>query len=95
MNKKSHAWLSWLFILGGIGTLVATIVWTIRLNFDGGTQMSAHGWAAMIAGILISLIVGGALSFILVWSRRNGFDENAHQVIWQASPPSDKSADEQ
>ncbi|GGE47388.1 hypothetical protein GCM10011367_22720 [Marinicauda pacifica] len=43
-------------------------------------EMGAHGWVALALGTLLSLIVGGGLSAILVISRRRGYDEGAHEL---------------
>lgn len=65
-------------VIAAIAICVAFIVLT-------GSQlpsvaMGTHGWAALILGVLFSLIVGGGLSAILVIGRRRGFDEGAHDL---------------
>ncbi len=75
-NQKLGAWLV-------AGFLIATVllVYVIGLmNEYMGADMSAHGWAALVAGVVASFIVGGGLTGILVWSRRNGYDEAAHEA---------------
>jgi hypothetical protein len=40
-----------------------------------GPPMPAIGWAAMIGGILFSLIVGCGLMALVFYSSRHGYDE--------------------
>jgi len=51
-----------------------------------GVEMSMHGWIALGLGIALSLGLGGALSALLVISRRRGFDEAAHEASGQIDP---------
>lgn len=70
-----------LTILTAVIALVAcgafVIFGTIRL---AGVEMSLHGWIALGLGTVVSLALGGALSTVLVISRRRGFDEAAHEA---------------
>ena len=52
-----------------------------------GADMSGHGWIALLAGTAISFLVAGALTTILVLGRRNGFDEGAHEFVWDTTDP--------
>jgi hypothetical protein len=38
-------------------------------------QMSVHGYAAMIRGIVFTLLVGCGLMGLLFYSNRHGYDE--------------------
>ncbi|WP_203292944.1 hypothetical protein [Maricaulis parjimensis] len=49
-------------------------------------SMGLHGWIALGLGTVLSIIVGGGLSAILIISRRRGFDEAAHEVYRQIDP---------
>lgn len=51
-----------------------------------GVEMSVHGWVALGLGIVVSLALGGALSTVLVISRRRGFDEAAHEATRHVAP---------
>jgi len=76
-----------LTILVAIIALVAcgafVIFGTIRL---AGVEMSLHGWIALGLGTTVSLALGGALSTVLVISRRRGFDEAAHGAAVETDP---------
>lgn len=48
--------------------------------------MSDHGWIALALGVGFSVVVGGALTAVLVIGRRRGFDEAAHDVSRQIDP---------
>ncbi len=60
-----------------IGLLVASTgvgvyLWTSM----GEVEMSGHGWTAMIAGIVLSLVVGVGLMTLVFISNRRGYDDN-------------------
>ncbi len=44
-----------------------------------GPPMPAVGYAAMILGIVLSLIVGFGLMALLFYSSRHGYDEPSHE----------------
>ncbi len=52
-------------------------------------SMGRHGWIALGLGIVLSVVVGGGLSAILIISRRRGFDEAAHDMYRQVDPGQD------
>ncbi|RKE69402.1 hypothetical protein [Pseudorhodoplanes sinuspersici] len=68
-----------------IVVLVGLALWAGWIGFTGwnlesDVQMSGHGYAAMIIGIVISLAVGIALMTLVFYSSRKGYDEAAgHQ----------------
>jgi hypothetical protein len=43
-------------------------------------EMGPHGWFALGLGTVLSVVIGGVLTTVLVVSRRNGFDETAHEA---------------
>lgn len=43
-------------------------------------SMSRHGWIALGLGTGFSVVVGAALAAVLIISRRNGYDEAAHEI---------------
>tara|TARA_R110001606_G_scaffold3841_1_gene18511 strand:- start:235 stop:513 length:279 start_codon:yes stop_codon:yes gene_type:complete len=75
-------------LIGGlaVGAVIATfvvmgMVWLLSRS-SMGADMSSHGWVALLAGTVVSFIVAGALTTVLVLGRRNGFDEGAHEIVW-------------
>jgi hypothetical protein len=59
----------------------------------GAIEMSSHGWIALGLGMGVSVVLGGGLAVLLIWSRRNGFDEAAHQATLDQVEP-DTSAED-
>ena len=75
-------------LIGGlaVGAVIATfvvmgMVWLLSRS-SMGADMSSHGWVALLAGTVVSFIVAGVLTTVLVLGRRNGFDEGAHEIVW-------------
>ncbi|MEQ8322336.1 MAG: hypothetical protein RH946_18890 [Rhodospirillales bacterium] len=75
-------------LIGGlaVGAVIATItvmglVWAFSKS-SMGADMSDHGWIALLAGTMVSFLVAGVLSTVLILGRRNGFDEGAHEIVW-------------
>lgn len=58
------------------------VIWFLAAGWSlvGSLEMTPHGWSALILGMGLSILIGGGLAVVLVWSRRNGFDEAAHQA---------------
>jgi high-affinity Fe2+/Pb2+ permease len=84
MAKPSYA----AKLIGGlaVGAIVATctvmgLVWLFSRS-SMGADMSDHGWIALLAGTMVSFLVAGVLSTVLILGRRNGFDEGAHEIVW-------------
>ena len=50
-------------------------------NLHGDIEMSGHGYAAMIVGIVFSLVVGWGLMALVFYSSRAGYDEPARRVL--------------
>ena len=80
-------------LIGGlaIGAVIATAT-VIALVFlmsqsSMGATMSSHGWIALLAGTAISFLVAGTLTTVLVLGRRHGFDEGAHEFVWDTTDP--------
>ena len=84
-NTPSPSKRLWLYIGLGLIIVLALLIYVLRLSgaFDGG--ISGHGWAALIAGTSVSIILGGVLTGTLIWGRRNGYDEGAHEMHWNTS----------
>ncbi|MBO6797330.1 hypothetical protein [Maricaulis sp.] len=62
-------------ILMGVAYLVAGVGLLPEMT------MSRHGWIALGLGTFLSVVVGGGLAAILIISRRDGYDEAAHEVF--------------
>jgi hypothetical protein len=65
------------FVIGFLLALLAIVVgWAIYAWEQlGDVHMSWHGYAAMILGIVFSLLVGCGLMGLLFYSSRHGYDE--------------------
>jgi hypothetical protein len=59
-----------LFSLLGLAVSFMIAAWT-RTD----AQMSAHGWTALVLGVVLSLIVGCGLMALMFFSSRRGYDE--------------------
>ncbi|MEO0981612.1 MAG: hypothetical protein AAFX03_03050 [Pseudomonadota bacterium] len=70
------------FVFGGSAACAATIGLIAVATAAMGATMSIHGWAALIIGAVLSFAVGLSLSALLVWGRRNGYDEGAHEAAF-------------
>jgi hypothetical protein len=56
--------------------LALTVSWAIYAWISiGEVEMSGHGWAAMVLGVVFSLVVGGILMGLVFYSSRHGYDE--------------------
>lgn len=68
-----------------IAVIVFVIVSVIYFIFGMGElsafQMSPHGWAALLVGVGLSVLIGGGLTAILIISRRRGYDESLHEAF--------------
>ena len=53
-------------------TAVAVYLW-ISLE---GVEMSGHGWAAMILGIIFTLVLGVGLMALVFISNKRGYDDD-------------------
>jgi hypothetical protein len=55
-----------------------------------GVTLSGHGVAAMIAGLVLTLVVGCGLMALLFFSNKHGHDERVHHLIDGAEDSDDK-----
>ena len=53
-------------------TAVAVYLWTSLK----GVEMSGHGWAAMILGIIFTLVLGVGLMALVFISNKRGYDDD-------------------
>lgn len=58
-------------VLGGI--LAASLAFLFK-GWDA-SSMSIHGWIALAAGSVLSLLVGGGLMALVFFSARQGYDD--------------------
>ena len=71
---KHIPWLVISFAIIGILAIVTGIyIWQML----GPIDLSFHGWAAIIAGVLGSFLLGGALMALSFYSSRSGHDDKA------------------
>ena len=59
---------------------ICSVFLLFALRHMPSAELGAHGWVALVLGTLLSLIIGGGLSAILIISRRRGYDEAAHNL---------------
>ncbi len=80
MDQRPLPKYLWLYVILGVLVVIALIVYVLQMagGFDAG--MSSHGWGALIAGVTISILLGGGLTAALIWGRRNGYDENVYEM---------------
>ena len=64
-----------LFALLALSLWFAGTAW-VRL---GGDAIPLYGWAAIIGGVVLSLLVGGGLMALVFYSARHGYDDSAGQ----------------
>ena len=72
-----------LLTLLALGAVLAAAIWFAWTGWRGvdavaETQISAHGYLAMGLGVLLSILVGGALMALLFYSARHGHDDIDH-----------------
>lgn len=78
MPKSLASWLS--LIAFAVVVVIIGIYLAAGAAALPSVEMSRHGWIALGLGTVVSVLVGGALTAVLVISRRRGFDEAAHNV---------------
>lgn len=55
---------------------LAVSIWFAFRSFTSiETEMSGHGWFAMVLGVVFSLVVGGGLMALVFYSSRRGYDD--------------------
>jgi hypothetical protein len=64
-----------------VAAIASLIYFGVGFGSIGDFHMSVHGWIALALGTSISVLVGGGLAAVLIISRRNGYDENAHEAV--------------
>jgi hypothetical protein len=64
--------LVWLALLAA----TSAVAWWVWLEL-GDVSIGLHGWIALVAGAVGTLLVGGVLILLMHISSRRGFDEEA------------------
>ena len=85
MGNHSSSNRIWLYIVLGLAVFIGLIYYVLRMTGAFEAGMSGHGWAALLGGVVLSVLIGGGLTAALVWGRRNGFDEGAHEMHWNGT----------
>ncbi len=63
------------FVLVALGALlVASIVYALDIWTSMDVAMSGWGWGFLIAGVLVSVALGGGLMALVFYSSRHDFD---------------------
>ena len=62
-------------VLALLGLSVGWAIWGWEQT--AGTEMSGHGWPALILGIVFTMLVGFGLMGLMFFSSRYGYDERA------------------
>lgn len=50
-------------------------VWEIWFAVEGEVKMSIHGFIALAAGTVFTLLLGGGLMWLAFYSSKHGYDE--------------------
>jgi flagellar basal body-associated protein FliL len=67
---------SWIILIVLLSLLVATgVVIYLGWTMANGTDVPTSGYAAMVFGVILSLVVGFGLMALLFYSSRKGYDE--------------------
>ena len=74
------AWLGRLAVFVPLFAILIAALWyaVYAWRTMEGPDIPASGYVAMIAGVILSLVVGVGLMSLLFYSRRHGYDERAH-----------------
>jgi hypothetical protein len=54
--------------------LVAAVVYAVRVWTSIDAQMTGWGWGMLILGVMLSVVVGGGLGVLLLYSARHDMD---------------------
>jgi hypothetical protein len=70
-KMKTLAIIVSLTVLLGLAVYAAVSVWGAL----AGAEISAHGWIALGAGMVVTLALGAGLMFLVFYSNRRGYDD--------------------
>jgi hypothetical protein len=61
--------------------LVAAVLWwSISMTLTIDAPMTSSGWGAMIAGIVVTFVLGAGLMSLVFLSSRRGYDKPPDQI---------------
>ena len=64
-----------LLLVGSAVLAGAALWWSITMTMAIDAPMSSSGWGAMLAGILVTLLLGVGLMSLVFLSSRRGYDK--------------------
>ena len=84
-----------LTVVGWLGLLIASIIFTLKALIElEGVEMSSAGQNALIAGVILSFVVGSGLMALVFYSARSGHDERADDPTNTLNKSQDSSVGE-
>lgn len=66
----------------------AAVAWYVWSALDD-VAMSAHGYIALAAGVILSILVGGGLMALVFFSARRGYDDIGRDRLNKPDGPDD------
>src|SRR5262245_16982758 len=69
-----------LLLVGSALLAAAALWWSISMSMTIDAPMSSSGWGAMIAGIVVTFVVGVVLMSLVFLSSRRGYDKPPDQI---------------
>jgi hypothetical protein len=92
LDEKSHPMnRATILLLVGSGLLAAAALWwSITMSMSIDAPMSSSGWGAMIAGIVVTFVLGVVLMSLVFLSSRRGYDKPPDQVEKQDGSDSEE-----
>jgi hypothetical protein len=63
-----------LLLILALGGMLAAIIYVTIKDWDA-SAMSVHGWIALGAGTVLTMLVGGGLMALVFYSARAGYDD--------------------
>ena len=77
-NKASMKFTVWAVIFALVCLFAVSAASFFVFFSMGYIALSWHGWIALIAGAIGSVVLGGGLMALSFYSARSGYDEEAH-----------------
>ena len=78
LAKRAHDLIPVAILVVALFALLALSVWFAAYGWThlgGGTPVPGYGYVAIAGGVVISLVVGGALMALVFYSSRHGYDD--------------------
>ncbi len=76
-----------LLVFLAVAAVFGVYIWTEM----GDVAISTHGWIALVAGTVLSLVIGCGLMALAFFSARHGHDEANYNQVDVADSPSDQA----